>query len=268
MSAGSPRHQRVPVGRFNATACGDEPGVVLDLRDHVGDAPSIDTAGDGHLDESEEQRLLRVLLDAATRRSPTGPPPGTGGVEQDGTSSRTVSVLEAAGHDTSGRTTDEAMLPARQCRPAVRCPAVDGSGPRCSSMPRCRSRDGETAMAPPGCWPCSRPGRPRRAAAAVDAVVGRPDRRLPGRRDPRGRSRPSSRGCRCRTSRRPCRCRTAGRRSVRLPGVRRHVRRGGRLRPVARMAGRRADGRHLHQLHDPAAVGAAGRSDLLAAARG
>ena len=89
----------------NAQLSGDELHVAF-TKDQVKDAPSIDTASDGHLDESEEQRLYEYYSmgdSAYTDRSSTGDWRNERDVESDLSSSR------SAGYDTSGRTTDEAM---------------------------------------------------------------------------------------------------------------------------------------------------------------
>ena len=95
----------VPV--VNAQLSGDELHVAF-TKDQVKDAPSVDTASDGHLDESEEQRLYEYYSmgdSAFTDRSSTGDWRN----EQDRDVESDLSSSRSAGHDTSGRTTDEAM---------------------------------------------------------------------------------------------------------------------------------------------------------------
>ena len=95
----------VPVA--NATLAGDELRVPF-TKDQVKDAPSIDTSGDGHLDESEEQRLYEYYSmnrSAFTDRSSTED--WQSGQDRDVETD--VSPSRQEGYDTSGRTTDEAM---------------------------------------------------------------------------------------------------------------------------------------------------------------
>jgi uncharacterized protein (TIGR02271 family) len=72
-------------------------------KDHVKDAPNVDPEN-GHLDESEEQRLFAhyELGGGYATNGPTDTA-GTAGTES------TSGVEGAVGHDTSGPTTDEAM---------------------------------------------------------------------------------------------------------------------------------------------------------------
>ena len=120
---------------------------------------------------------------------------------------------------TSSRPSSRRRRPNRSCwcptaTPGSAMPAVGDAGrrraPPSSSTRRCRWH-GETRWPRRDCWPARGPRRPGRAAAAVDAVVGRPDRALPRRRDPRSDRGRAASPAAVLLHRRPCRCRTAGR---------------------------------------------------------